>query len=385
MNRLIGGGDERGKEMEPVRILHLNDGLDFGGAEEVMYSLSVALPKEKYIPIVCSFENGPMADRLKEKGIEIVIMKKRSPYDPSLILRLALFIKRKHIRLIHTHLLRSHLYGWIAAKLVGIPIIITIHGKCILYRRHGRSIFPFIANHSNRVICVSNNMRDEIVKELKLSTSNLITIYNGVNFERFSKTKQNADLRKDLNIGLFDPIMGSVGSLRQVKDYPRLLQSAAIVLKEFPEAKFIIVGDGPLKKSLKFRVKCLKLEKNLFFLGWRTDIPALLSLFDVFVLSSLDEGISISILEAMTSSKPVVATNVGGNPEIVEEGKTGFLVPPEKPAKLAEAIIKLLRNKELREIMGRNGKKRVEEKFSLEIFLSKYLKIYDELIVKNEE
>jgi len=267
-----------------------------------------------------------------------------------------------------------------AARLCRIPVIITIHGKSFMHWKHGNKVFRFVAKHSNKIIAVSNNIKEEVIKRLALSADNFISIYNGVDLNRFQHKTSSETLRGSLNINSSDPIVGSVGGLRPVKDYQCLLKSVPIILKEFPKTKFILVGDGPLKESLKFKVKSLKLENNVLFLGWRTDIPELLAIFDIFALSSKTEGISISILEAMASRLPVIATNVGGNQEVVEDGKTGFLVPQGDFHSLANAIIKLLKGKQLREAMGVNGKRRVEEKFSLKTFIDKHIEVYDGLI-----
>ncbi len=364
--------------------MHLIDDLNLGGAEQVMATLVDLLPKQRYYPIVCSLENGMVADQLKKNGIEVMILPKHRPYDLIFLLKLVWLIRKSKIKLIHSNLLISNIYGWMAARLSRIPMVITIHGKSFMHWKYGNKVFRFVAKHSNKIIAVSNNIKEEVIKRLTLPTDNFISIYNGVDLGRFQHKTSSETLKVSLNINSSDPIVGSVGGLRPVKDYQSLLKSFPIVLRKFPKTKFILVGDGPLKKSLKLEVKSLKLENNVLFLGWRTDIPELLAIFDIFALSSKTEGISISILEAMASRLPVIATNVGGNQEVVEDGKTGFLVSQGDFQSLANAIIKLLKDKQLREAMGINSKRRVEEKFSLRTFIDKHIEVYDTLLSHQE-
>lgn len=361
-------------------MLHLIDDLNLGGAERVMATLVDSLPKDKYRTIVCALEDGPVSRELRQKGIEVIILPKSRPYDIIFLLKLLHLISKEKVKLIHSHLLITDIYGWLAAKLSRIPIVITIHGKSLLNWKHGNRVFRFVAKRSNKIITVSNSIKDEIVKKLTLPLDNFITIYNGIDLSRFRDMTQDLTLKRHINIEPTSLMVGSIGGLRPVKDYGTLLESMPIVIQEFPEAKFVIVGDGPLKESLELKVKSSKLEKNVTFLGWRRDIPQILSDFDIFVLSSLTEGISISILEAMAMGKPVVATDVGGNPEVVEDDKTGFLAPQGDFQGLANAIIKLLKDKELREAMGRSGRRRVEEKFSLQTFVDKHIQVYDRLV-----
>jgi len=366
--------------MRPTSILHLIDDLNLGGAERVMATLVNLLPRQRFYPIVCSLENGIVADQLRKKGIEVIILPKCRAYDFVFLVKLIRLIRKKRIRLIHAHLLISHIYGWLASRLTRIPMIITIHGKSFMDWKHGNKVFRFVAKHSNKIITVSNNIKAEVIKRLTLSTDNFICIYNGVDLSKFQHKTSSETLKRNLNINSSDLIVGSVGGLRPVKDYPCLLKSIPIVLKEFPKTKFIIVGDGPLRNSLQSITRSLRLENNVLFLGWREDISELLTIFDIFVLSSKTEGISISILEAMASGLPVVATNVGGNPEVIEDGKTGFLVPQADSQSLAKAIIKLLKDGHLRKTMGKNARKKAEEKFSLQVSVDKHIEVYDRLL-----
>jgi len=365
--------------MQPVPILYMTDDLDIGGAEQVMFTLVESLPKHKYRPIVCSLENGPLVQRLIQKNLKIVILPKKRPYDMMFLLKLIHLIRKERIKIIHSHSLISSVYGWIAAKSTHTPLVITLHGKSLFNLKRGNNLFPFLAKHCSKVICVSKDLEKEM-KRRGLSTKKLVVIYNGINLEKFYKRKPTNNLKKELDFNPSDLIVGSVGTLRAVKNYDCLLESVPQVLNKFPNTKFILVGDGPLKNILQKKAETLGISNSVIFLGQRNDIPRILSIFDLFVLPSVTEGISIALLEAMATELPVVATCVGGNPEVVLDNKTGLLIPPKDPDKLAKAIISLLGDKDKRLTMGKEGRKRVEKRFSIQTMVKQYGELYRSLL-----
>jgi len=344
-----------------------------------MATLTDLLPNDRYKPIVCSLEDGPLAPRLSQKGIKVIILPKKRPYDLTFLGKLIYLIRKEKVRLIHSHSLISSIYGWIAAGVTRVPLVITLHGKSLFNLKHGGTLFPRLARRCAKVICVSDSLCKE-VEHLGLPSEGLVTIHNGIDIKRFDNLCNNNELRKELRLGSSTPIVGSVGVLRKVKRYDQLLESVPLVLREFPMVKFILVGDGPRKENLQRKSEALGISNSVIFLGQRDDIPRILSIFDIFVISSATEGISIAILEAMALSKPVIATNVGGNPEVVEHGKTGLLIPPEQPRALARAIIELLKDERKREMMGRQGRIRAKQMFFIDAFLQKHLELYGRVL-----
>jgi glycosyltransferase involved in cell wall biosynthesis len=188
---------------------------------------------------------------------------------------------------------------------------------------------------------------------------------------------ENRRLRTELGIASTDPVIGVVGSLYPVKGHHHLLAAVPQVLRVYPQATFLIVGKGDLEDSLREEVMRRGLERAVRFLGYREDVPNLLSIMDIFVLPSLSEGLSLALLEAMAAGKPVVATNVGGNPELVRDGVTGFSVPPQDPDAIAGGILSLLGDERRRKIFGDNGRQRVKQYFSLEAMADNYQKLYE--------
>lgn len=365
--------------MSGFHILHLIDDLEVGGAERVMSDLAGHLKMRGYTVAVCSFRNGEVRRKLEREGIEVIILNKNRPYDPVFLFKLASIIKRRRVDLVHSHLIVADIYGWIACKLLSLPFMITVHGEGLTDLRHGGSVLNFIMRRTGRVVAVSEDLRRKIAR--KASPDNLSTVHNGIEIEAFNLDHRSippANIDPRLNES--DLIVGSVGRLHPVKGYGYLLEAVPKVKAAVPRVKFVIAGEGVLRRELEEKAERLGIGGTVLFLGHRDDIPEVLSCFDIFVLPSLTEGISISILEAMAASKPVIATDVGGNPEVVEGGTTGVLVKPENPDELARAIVALAENPTMRDAMGRAGRKRVMERFSMKAMVSKYEGLYDDLI-----
>ena len=189
-------------------------------------------------------------------------------------------------------------------------------------------------------------------------------------------------MKQELGIDNSDRIIGCVGTLRSVKGHKYLIQAIPLILDKFPHTRLVLVGDGPLRSELERLAEKLKVRERIMFLGYRPDVSELMNIFDIFILPSLSEGLSNVLLEAMAASKPVIATNVGGNPEVVEDGRTGLLVPPKDPKKIAEAVNELLDNKNKRLEMGKAGLERVKEKFSISKTVREYKEVYLEVLHK---
>jgi glycosyltransferase involved in cell wall biosynthesis len=194
-------------------------------------------------------------------------------------------------------------------------------------------------------------------------------VYNGINPAHFFISKEDKAVNAKKTIGI-------IGRLAAVKDHKNLINAFKLAREKLKNIELMIVGDGPLKQELESYVQEMGLAESVVFTGARRDIAQLLSGFDIFILSSLDEGMPITLLEAMAAGVPVIATKVGGIPEIVVDGKTGFLVPPQAPDKLAEKIYLLLENGKLADLMGKEGRKSVDENFSIGKMVSKYEAIY---------
>lgn len=363
-----------------IRIMHVVLSLNCGGLENLVIRLSNAMDKERFHLSICCLDNkGNLGEMASNLGIDVIVMHRKPGFDFSLILRLAYILRKKRVDIVHTHNPSAHLYGTIAARLALIPIVVnTRHGVGVGERPVGNVLLWRL---TNKVIAVSHRVKDKLLKSDILNSDKVITIQNGVDIKEFDS--KYVKVRKE-NFGIEDsaPVVGIVARLSVEKDHKTLLKAFKIVIQKIQNVKLVIVGDGHLKEELEKISRERQLDGKVLFLGYRDNIPSLLKLMDVFVLSSFSEGLSLTLLEAMAMEKPIVAARVGGNPEVVLDGVTGRLVPPNDPTALAEALMEILNNKDMAEKMGKRAKERVSRLFSFERFIRDHEKLYSELITQ---
>lgn len=330
-------------------------------------------------------ETGWLHDQLKESRFETLLIQQKRSYDLSCLWNLCSIVRKHKIELIHAHEFMMNVYGTMAGLLTGTPVVATLHGKNYFWVKPRRRIAYRFVSRFSKMVAVSEDLKNFLAERAGVSKNRIITLYNGIDCKTYDgelSPGKIASVKESLSIPPDSPVIGTVGMLAPVKDHETLLATAVRVILERPEAIFLIVGDGPLKDRLKDLAYRSNIEKNVRFTGFRKDIPDLLQIMDVYICSSESEGLSLSILEAMAAGIPIVATNVGGNPEIVLEGETGFLVPTKDPEALASKINLLLNDQLLARKIGENGRQRVYEKFSIEQMVNSYQLLYDKALLK---
>jgi glycosyltransferase involved in cell wall biosynthesis len=237
----------------------------------------------------------------------------------------------------------------------------------------------FIVRRADRVIAVS----DKIAHELRMSgvkQERLRVIDNGINTERFTIKRITGSLRASLKIGADTQVIGTIGSLTNEKGHECLLNAIPEVSRTFPEAVFILVGEGSERRRLESLSRRLEIQKNVVFAGMRKDIPEILSILDVFVFPSLKEGLPMALLEAQAARVPTIASAVGAIPKVIKDGFTGTLVQPGDPQSLARAVVRALSDRRMACEMAQRGFERVRDNFSSEIMAEKYHQLYSELL-----
>jgi len=374
--------------MKKVKVLHLVEDLKIGGLERVIADIAQGLDKKKFeVGVWCVARSGEVATELEEKGIEVKILGIFSCYNPCRIVRIAWLLKKSKADIVHTHGYFASVIGRTAAKIAGVPILIHhMHSTYWEYRKRHIFFERFLGLLTQKVVCCSKAVENFVTGHLKVNPSKTIVVYNGVDEEEFISIKDKSALKTRLGIQSTDLVVGTVSSLYHHKGHRYLLQAVPLVLDAFPSTKFLIVGDGPLRKRLEDQAKDLNIAAHLIFTGRRKDIPDLLSVMDIFVLPScLREGLAISIIEAMASEKPVVATEIGGIPELVANEETGYLVPPRNPDALANAIVNLLKSPQRAKEMGRRGRTRFEERFTKRKMLSEVEYLYLNLMKQRKQ
>lgn len=371
--------------MRKLNILHIVEDLNVGGLEELCRIIVTGLNRDKYNVYVCCIEEGgQIAQELINNGINVDILGMRTYHNPFNILKLIRYIKERKIDIIHTHMYFANTFGRIAAFLARTPIVIsTAYSNYFEYKKRNILMEKFLSRFSDKIIAASNSIKEFTVKQQKISPDKFRVIYDCASTDKFSKNIDAFSVKQKLGIEPDYSVVGCVARLNVVKGHSYLIQAAAVVLKRNPKVKFLLVGDGPLRDELEELSANLGIKDNIIFTGSRRDIPEMLSAMDIFVLpSALREGCPLSVLEAMAMSKPVIATRLGGIPEEVSDNKSGILVPPKDSMALADAIMKLLSDKNLAVDMGKEGRKIFEEKFSKEVMLKKLESLYDELAEK---
>lgn len=360
-------------------ILHLIETSGPGGAERMLISLVEALPKHEYRSLVCLLKEGWLNQELQRRGVETVVIPQPRSVDVNWLWAVWHLVRTRHIDLMHSHEFAMNTYGSLISLIAGIPQIATVHGKNYYYKRwYRRLAYRFVARHG-RMVAVSEDCRRFLSDNVGVPLEKILTIYNGIPTERYEPSSSiRTDIRSALGVTSDQPVIGTVGNLYPVKGQTYLVQAMSVIVRHWPDCRLIIAGRGELESVLKREAKELGIERNVMFLGYRPDVPELLQAVDIFVLPSLSEGLSLSILEAMAAAKPVVATAVGGNPEVILNSETGYLVPSANPAALAEKIIALLQDPLLAQEIGMNSRARVMQHFSLSAMVNRYLNQYAE-------
>jgi len=357
-----------------VRLLHVIDELALGGTELAMVRLARHLNPERFQSQVCAFLPGAAEEELQACGVPYALIAKRRAFDVSLLLRLRKWMKQQRIQLVHCRSLQGILYGGLAAMWARLPFVVSIHGERTLRLPRAGPILRGSARCARAVITVSESLKNLTSQTVGIPLERMTVIYNGVDLDKFTEKFVTG------HSSLVTPHVGCVGTLREVKGHRYLLEAIAAVREQVPHVHLSLVGDGPARGALEDLRQRLGLNGSVSLWGMRDDVHALLKQFDVFVLPSLSEGISNALLEAMAAGLPVVATNVGGTPEVVQHGVTGLLVPPQDSRALADALRQVLSDPDRRHEMGRKGRERVEAHFSLSAMARHYEQVYEQAL-----
>jgi glycosyltransferase involved in cell wall biosynthesis len=343
-----------------------------GGGQWSLYYLIKHLNREVFHPFVLCPEEGELAQKMREIGADIILLKtgKIRHLNPYTIKRLSSIVRDMNISLIHTDSTTETFYAGIAAKINNIPLIWHIRasqGEWFLDR--------FLSALSTKLILVANALRTRF-KWLDAAKSP--TIYNGIDIEEFDAFITHSSIREEFNIDNNAVLLGCVGRIEELKGQEYLINA----LKHTNKTKLILAGrsDDAYLRYIKKMCEELNVSERVIFAGHRNDIPSFLKSIDIFVLPSLTEAFSRVILEAMAASKPVIATDTGGNAEAVINGTTGYIVRTKDMAALAEKINNLITNKEKRGYMGAAGRRRVEEKLDVKSIVREVEKLYLEIL-----
>ncbi|HEU4723707.1 MAG TPA: glycosyltransferase [Candidatus Eisenbacteria bacterium] len=372
----------------PLRVAHVVDVLALAGMEYGVVKLVNRLDAARVRSmIVCMRHRRDDVSTLLSPDVPVFEMRKASGRNWRVILRLADLFRAERVDAVHSHNWSTFLYTVCAARLARVPIVIHgEHGKDDTLRHPKRELGSRILAMGVDCVCaVSRDLAAEVAREWKVPSDRIRWIPNGVDLEAFGGDDRSPGLRGELGLAPDDLVVTNIGGFRGVKDHATLLRAFARVHGAEPRARLLLIGQGSAenpKGGLDREAADLGVAAAVRFAGVRTDIPRLMRTTDVYVNSSRYEGMSNTILEAMAAGRPVVATAVGGTPDLVVDGETGHLVPSGDPDAMARRILELLKDVSRRAEMGRAGRARMEAVHSMPGMVRAYAALYAELAAR---
>lgn len=357
-------------------VLHFITGLNYGGAEHMMYKTLEHLNHSKYRLLIGSMVGGTFEPELRKKYPVFVLNATNIFKLPFAFLKLRKLIKKEKVNLIHSYLFHANILARFAAIGTGAKVISSIRIKEIDKNSHN-IIDSWTCALVDKYTCVSDSVRDFVIQKEKIEPSKIITIPNGLDFSKFALS---IDVDKKLKtLDVKRPVLASVANLRTTKDYPTLFKAMAIVLRT-KKVHLLVVGKGECEEEYKRIAHNLSLDEYVHFLGFRSDVLEIISASDACVLSTFYEGQSNSLLEYMALKKPVIATDIEENREVIIDEVDGLLVLPRSPEKMAEAILRVLENTSLRIKLINNAYTKVRKNHDIERVAKQTEKIYAELM-----
>jgi len=369
------------------RVFFVLDSLNIGGTETQAVELARRLDPTQYqITLACLRASGPLLQRLTGSRVKLMEFHPKggmnSPGGVYQLLRMAVFLRRGKFEIMHAHDLWANLLGVPAALLARVPVIISSQrdlSHLDFYKTSRKRWLRKLQNMSTAVLANSGSIREGLVREERFAEHNVRVIYNGVEIERFAGVPRDRErLFPGTSGGKLIVLVGNMHT--DVKGHPLLIQAAAEVVREFPKTRFVFAGDGALRSELEDQVARLGLQENVLFLGRRNDVPEILACCDIGVLPSKAEGLPNAVLEYLAAGLPTVASNVGGNAEIIQDGQNGLLFPSDNAQALGQALLRLLREPEFASALGRAGQDHVRKNLSFDRMIDQVDKMYSELL-----
>ncbi|VAW87492.1 Glycosyltransferase [hydrothermal vent metagenome] len=365
-----------------IKVVHLTFDMRIGGTEQVIKSLIENADTQQIEMSILCIESplGPFANDLLTKGIHIKALSRSPGFDRNLIKKIRVYIKQHHINVLHCHQYTPWVYGVLAAFGTHTKVIFTEHGRFYpdssSWKR--KLINPWLHKITAATTAISQATKNALALYENLPANDIQVIYNGIT-PLLIDQQQTVQLRHKLAIGKDTLVLGTIARLDPIKNHLMMLNAFKKVLNKGVDAKLLIVGDGEMRASIVVLIKKLKLEQHVIMTGYQAKPHHHLALMDIYLLSSLSEGTSMTLLEAMSIGKPCVVTDAGGNPEIIAHGVNGIVTPNEDADAFADAIITLSSDSELKKAMTKQSRKRFEHKFSAASMGSQFQNLYQEI------
>jgi glycosyltransferase involved in cell wall biosynthesis len=385
--------------MRRARILRVVTRLNTGGPARHLTTLSQALDPARYEQRLVAGREGPgegsMRSFVEAQGVHVTVVPdmigtaRLGPADIVAVARIRRLIRDFRPDIVETHTTKAGIVGRLAARLEGSPVVLHIyHGHVLDGHYYGaiktwmaRCAERGLARMSDRLVAVSARVKDDLVKYKVASPEHISIVEPGLDLAPMLRCRlERGALRRELGLDPAVPLVGIVGRLTPIKNHRLFLDAAVALLAVRPDVHFVVVGDGEIGPLIRARARALGVMARVIFTGWRYDLPRIYADLDVLVSCSTSEGTPFTIIEAMAAGCPVVATRVGGVPDLLDDQATGLLVPPAQPEPLVGAILQLLRDRDLARALARSAAARAEVRFGPARLASDMDALYTELL-----
>lgn len=374
-------------EPRRINVLLLVESMEVAGAEKVVLSLARGLDRGRFRPLVgCLTSEGPLAEALRQVGVPVFALGKRRGFDLGVVRRLIRLLREQRVDVVHTHVWNADVWGRFSALLARVPVrMMTAHNVDDWKTPPQLAVDWALAKVSAQVVCVSEAVKEFYRTRAGVSPRKLSVILNGIDLAPFNDVSTDAgSKRRELGVPVDAPVCSVIARLVPQKGHRYLLAALPAIREAFPSAVVLVVGNGSERESLERQAHELGLLGDAVrFLGERRDIPEILKATDVLVLPSSErEGLPICVLEAMAARRPVVVTDLGGNRQVIEEGRTGFIVPAADAGALAAGIRRMLEDPEQARAMGEAGRAKVEREFGVSRMVQQTADLYESLLAQ---
>jgi glycosyltransferase involved in cell wall biosynthesis len=383
---------------DKIKILRVIARLNIGGPAIHVVLLTAGLDRKRFESLLVSGPENPgegsMLDYALSHGVQPIMIPdivgefSLGPRELRALVRLYRLIRRERPHIVHTHTAKAGFVGRLAARLARVPVVVhTFHGHIL----HGyysprktqllRGMERILAGMTDRVIAVSEQVKQDLVTYGVAPAGKILVVPLGLELEPFLEGSQSRGaFRRELNLNGVERLVGIVGRIFPIKNHHLFLNAAALVARQEPTARFVIVGDGVLRPAMEQYARTLDIAERVIFTGWRRDLARIYADLDVLAVTSNNEGTPVSAIEAMAAGCPVVAMRVGGLPDLISDGETGYLVPPGDSQAASAAMLRLLREPEMARRMGQAARALVRERFAAQRLVSDMQRLYPELL-----
>lgn len=363
----------------PWHVVHVIGALRTGGAEKQLVNYLEASDRSAFRhTVLCLTDRGEMADLVTALDIPVKVQRVRLRNLPRDLTALARWFRDENVAVVHTHMFSAAMWGRLAGLKAQVPVLVTTeHGKENWKKWWQSRLDRWLSGHTFRHIAVSEDVREIRMQRDGVPAERIVVVPNGVPIPgQVGDQAARNRVRREFGLAQNQPVMGSVGRMIAAKGYPVLLEALALARREIHELHWLQIGDGPDREDLKAQAAAMGLSGNITFAGRRTDIGDLLETMDVWVMSSIREGLPVALLEAMAAGKPIVATRVGGIPDAVEHRVSALLAEEGDPASLAQAIVRLFQDPELAAKLSAAAQARASAAYSISAVADQIESIY---------